>query len=327
MGYDAVSALVGGGCIGASALWGAHLEGRVTSVSGEIVNTARGEPRAALFISGLVASGAVLARTRFSPLGTDILGALPRSRVVGASLLVGAGAAVAGGGATGHGVSGLARMSRRSAAAFGTMVSAAAATASTLRTVSSIAVPLALDSARNSLWRTSAAPLLLAIAAPPLLAAAASAVEKHVPFLAKVCRCAVHVARGALLGAGFMVSGIAHPGRLLGFFDLRSKWDASLGLAFAAAFPIAYYGFHRLNNGATPVMDDTAKLPTADDVDSKLLLGSAAFGAGWGAMGLGCGAALTHIGALPKSQNAQLAVLSMVAGLIGGKAVLNDGSI
>ena len=113
-----VSALLGGALLGAGASLLLLVEGRVAGVSG-ILAEGLGDPWRNLrwrlpFLAGLVAAGAALhlalpaafVAPRVAPLG-----------IVAAGLLVGFGARLANGCTSGHGVSGLSRLSPRSVVA------------------------------------------------------------------------------------------------------------------------------------------------------------------------------------------------------------------
>lgn len=319
-----MSAMLGGGCIGMSTVWGALLEGRVTGISGELRRATLGVPRSALFVTGLVGGGWALGSASLLPFGVDVLGALAWQRVALASFCVGAGAKLANGCTSGHGVCGLARFSRRSAAAVGTMMTTAMATASVFRTASMIPIPKILDVVRASSWERIAPLLLTAVAAPPLLAAATYFAHKRAwPRIARIAHGAAHVARGFLFATGLMISGMANPVKTLGFLDLRSAWDPSMALVFASAVPPAAIAFTQLQKGFKPFLRDSIELPTRSDIDRRLISGAALFGLGWGLIGMCPGPAITYLGAIPSSRNAQIAVASITGGIFTSQFLLD----
>ncbi len=113
--FTPVSALVGGALIGASASVLLLFRGRIAGISG-IVDAAVTSPRAALgwqlpFLAGLVVVGSVTRLTFPSAVGPSI-GSL--STVAAAGVLVGFGTRLSNGCTSGHGVVGLARLSKRS---------------------------------------------------------------------------------------------------------------------------------------------------------------------------------------------------------------------
>jgi len=121
-------ALVGGALIGlgAALLWFAN--GRIAGISGLFHNALRGEGRARwvsiAFLLGLVSAGAVFGSRGSAGSGSAAqLGALSL-----AGVLAGFGARLGGGCTSGHGVCGVARLSRRSIVATLTFMSTGALT-------------------------------------------------------------------------------------------------------------------------------------------------------------------------------------------------------
>ena len=122
-----LSALLGGALIGlgATQYWGAT--GRVAGVSGLLRGALREGPArrdSVLFLLGLVGAGVVASLVRAQAT------ALPRPLplLLAAGVLVGFGTRVGGGCTSGHGVSGLARLSGRSLVATLVFMASAAAT-------------------------------------------------------------------------------------------------------------------------------------------------------------------------------------------------------
>jgi uncharacterized membrane protein YedE/YeeE len=81
---------------------------------------------------------------------------------------------------------------------------------------------------------------------------------------------------------------------------------------------IANFIGHRIVTGrAAPVFADGFSLPTRTDIDSRLLLGAALFGVGWGLAGLCPGPAIASI--LMAPGELALFVLMMLTGLAVGR--------
>lgn len=133
--FTPVSALVGGALIGLAAtllLWSL---GRVAGISG-IVNTALeqhgGRGWRLAFLLGLVAA----AGAWFALSGAQPRSGFPLPWLLAGGLLVGFGTRIGSGCTSGHGICGLARLSKRSLAAVATFMCAGAATVYVLRHVS-----------------------------------------------------------------------------------------------------------------------------------------------------------------------------------------------
>jgi uncharacterized membrane protein YedE/YeeE len=117
--FTPISAAVGGGLIGLSAVLLMLLTGRVAGISGilgGLLNPRSGEIgwRVA-FIAGLILAPLIAARLGYAMPSPQ----MPASWavIVGAGLLVGFGTRLAGGCTSGHGICGMARLSTRSFAA------------------------------------------------------------------------------------------------------------------------------------------------------------------------------------------------------------------
>ncbi len=102
---------------------------------------------------------------------------------------------------------------------------------------------------------------------------------------------------GLIFGLGLIVSGMANPAKVIGFLDLAGRWDPSLALVMAGAIAVGTAGFALAKGRARSLLGLPMHLPSARHVDSRLILGSLAFGIGWGLAGICPGPALVLIGA------------------------------
>lgn len=101
---------------------------------------------------------------------------------------------------------------------------------------------------------------------------------------------------GLVFGAGLLLSGMADPGKVLGFLDLAGTWDPSLAFVMAGAIAVAAPAFAwvRLRNSAWRAV--ALQLPTSRVVDRRLMAGSVVFGIGWGLAGFCPGPAVVAVG-------------------------------
>ena len=119
---------------------------------------------------------------------------------------------------------------------------------------------------------------------------------------------------GLVFGLGLIVSGMANPAKVLGFLDLAGAWDPSLGLVMAGAILVGLLAFLVAKRRVRSLLGFEMKLPTASAIDSRLLAGSALFGAGWGLAGFCPGPSLVALGmGEPK---ALVFVAAMLAGMV-----------
>ncbi|HEX5514848.1 MAG TPA: DUF6691 family protein [Gammaproteobacteria bacterium] len=101
---------------------------------------------------------------------------------------------------------------------------------------------------------------------------------------------------GLLFGFGLLLSGLANPGKVLGFLDLAGAWDPSLALVMAGAIGIALIPFTIAKRRTRSVLGAPLRLPTRRDIDRPLVVGSLIFGTGWGIAGICPGPAITLLG-------------------------------
>lgn len=101
---------------------------------------------------------------------------------------------------------------------------------------------------------------------------------------------------GLVFGLGLIVSGMANPAKVLGFLDLAGPWDPSLALVMAGAIGVGACGFALARRRTRSLLGAPMALPGARQIDRRLLLGSALFGAGWGLAGFCPGPALVGLG-------------------------------
>jgi uncharacterized membrane protein YedE/YeeE len=119
---------------------------------------------------------------------------------------------------------------------------------------------------------------------------------------------------GLLFGFGLMISGMANPAKVLGFLDLAGRWDPSLAFVMAGAIAVGTIAFFRARRRSTSYLGLPIQLPAATAITMRLVLGSAAFGIGWGLAGFCPGPALVAIGAgYPKAVGF---VAAMLAGMV-----------
>ena len=119
---------------------------------------------------------------------------------------------------------------------------------------------------------------------------------------------------GFLFGVGLLVSGMANPAKVLGFLDVAGRWDPSLALVMAGAIAIGAIGFALAGRRQASLLGAPMVLPSARNIDARLVLGSVVFGVGWGLAGFCPGPALVALGA--GRIEALVFVAAMVAGML-----------
>lgn len=117
---------------------------------------------------------------------------------------------------------------------------------------------------------------------------------------------------GLLFGLGLILSGMTDPSKVLGFLDLAGKWDPSLAFVMGGALLVGSLVFPFATKRQKSILGDTMRLPTATQIDRRLVLGGLTFGVGWGLAGYCPGPALASL-----AQGGSKPVLFFVAMLAG----------
>lgn len=100
---------------------------------------------------------------------------------------------------------------------------------------------------------------------------------------------------GLLFGLGLVVSQMINPARVIGFLDVTGRWDPTLAFVMAGALAVSFVGYRIVWRRPKPVLEEKFHLPTATQIDSRLLIGSALFGIGWGLSGFCPGPGITAL--------------------------------
>jgi len=123
------------------------------------------------------------------------------------------------------------------------------------------------------------------------------------------------LAAGLLFGVGLTISQMVNPAKVLGFLDIAGDWDPSLAFVLAGAVGTVALGFLLVGRRWTkPLFAPAFYLPSAQDIDRRLVAGATLFGIGWGLVGLCPGPALATLAVAP----AQVSLF--VAAMLGGMA-------
>lgn len=71
---------------------------------------------------------------------------------------------------------------------------------------------------------------------------------------------------GALFGVGLVVSGMADPGKVIGFLDVAGDWDPTLAFVMGGALLVTVPAFRLILKRPRPLLADGFDLPTKNDV-------------------------------------------------------------
>ena len=120
---------------------------------------------------------------------------------------------------------------------------------------------------------------------------------------------------GLVFGLGLILSGMSNPGKVLGFLDLAGNWDPSLAFVMGGAILVGLIAFQVARKRTQTFLGGALKLPNRTDIDKRLVLGSLAFGVGWGLAGFCPGPALVSLG------SGQIKGLIFVAAMVAGMGI------
>ncbi|MES2511818.1 MAG: YeeE/YedE family protein [Pseudomonadota bacterium] len=119
---------------------------------------------------------------------------------------------------------------------------------------------------------------------------------------------------GLVFGLGLIISGMANPSKVLGFLDLAGAWDPSLAFVMGGAVAVGLAAFRLAGNRSRSLLGADMQLPSARQIDRRLVLGSLLFGVGWGIAGFCPGPALVALGM--GERKAMVFVAAMLAGML-----------
>jgi len=119
---------------------------------------------------------------------------------------------------------------------------------------------------------------------------------------------------GLLFGLGLMVAGMTDPGKVKGFLDLAGAWDPSLAFVMGGAVAVSLAAFAAARKRTASFLGTAMHLPSARDIDRRLIAGSAVFGIGWGIAGFCPGPAIVSLAT--GEPKAAVFVLAMLAGMV-----------
>ena len=128
---------------------------------------------------------------------------------------------------------------------------------------------------------------------------------------------------GLIFGIGISISGMSNPAKVLNFFDIAGTWDPSLAFVMGGALAVAFVGYKLVFRREAPLCEPQFNVPSSRVIDRKLVLGSAAFGIGWGIAGFCPGGALPALGT--GVTEVYVFFIAMVAGILLAKTWITRG--
>jgi len=123
---------------------------------------------------------------------------------------------------------------------------------------------------------------------------------------------------GIIFALGLGISGMTDTNKVIGFLNLAGDWDVSLAFVMIGAIGMHLALFRLILKRSAPVFGSEFHLPTRKDIDTRLVIGSALFGVGWGLGGFCPGPGIVSGASLG------VEALIFVAGMTGGMLVFHQ---
>ena len=119
---------------------------------------------------------------------------------------------------------------------------------------------------------------------------------------------------GLIFGIGLIISGMTDPSKVIGFLDVSGKWDPSLAMVMGGAILVGLVAFRCARTRTKSLLGAPMRLPTARQIDRRLIFGAMAFGAGWGLAGYCPGPVLVSL--TTGSGKPWIFTLAMLSGMV-----------
>ena len=120
---------------------------------------------------------------------------------------------------------------------------------------------------------------------------------------------------GLIFGAGLTIGGMTDPARVRGFLDIFGDWDPTLVFVMGGALIVMAVAWRVQRRMKRPIFGESFSLPDRQDLDIRLIAGSALFGIGWGIAGICPGPAVASLALVPAQ------VLPFLLAMIAGMAI------
>lgn len=118
---------------------------------------------------------------------------------------------------------------------------------------------------------------------------------------------------GLVFGLGLILGGMTNPANVIGFLDLLGSWNPSLAFVMVGAILVGYFAFRTARTRPSAILGGPIELPQRSDITPSLVLGSMAFGVGWGLGGFCPGPGLVALGM--GEEKAAIFIAAMLLGI------------
>lgn len=118
---------------------------------------------------------------------------------------------------------------------------------------------------------------------------------------------------GTLFALGLGLSGMTQTHIVKGFLDIFGNWNPTLLGVMIGAIAVHAFLFHIKIKRVNPKLEIAHQLPTNQQIDSRLIIGSALFGLGWGWAGICPGPGI--VGLMSGNTHFLIFIVSMLTGM------------
>lgn len=124
---------------------------------------------------------------------------------------------------------------------------------------------------------------------------------------------------GLLFALGLGLSGMTQTHVVKGFLDLFGNWNPNLMGVMVGAILVHTVVYRLVKNKSKPILETKFYLPTAKDIDKRLIAGAAIFGLGWGWAGICPGPGIVSLAS--GQTEIWVFVLAMLVGMFAFKSI------
>lgn len=105
----------------------------------------------------------------------------------------------------------------------------------------------------------------------------------------------VSLSAGIIFGLGLAVSQMINPQKVLAFLDISGRWDPSLLFVMVGGIAVFGSAYQLLGCRVQPIFSKDFSMPRSKKIQTRLIVGSAAFGVGWALVGFCPGPAISSL--------------------------------
>jgi len=276
------------------------LTGNVFGVSGFLHRAVRGGRQGIAAVAGLVSGGVLVGIVEAHGVKPFTLGF---RQILLSGFLVGLGSKLSSGCTSGHMIAGVSRLSRRSVVATATFFTTGviATRLSHHDLLPTINTDWTLGRHGKTLLALQAIPLAISTLLYFFPTFSQSSSSGGSPVASKPespLRLIAIYSAGFEFALSLRLSNLSDPTRVLAFLLLpvHRSFDPSLAFLAAGAIPLSIVLYHFYRGPEKPRLGGPWAVPKDSEIDSKLIIGAALFGVGWGMTGICPGPGLVNVG-------------------------------